>query len=93
MVGPNGTGKFVSDGAVELTAALTCTRAIERRMAGGDESALGEYGRAVAVEPDGITPRLQVYPGSGYSAYRVERQRRWQRLCWTSRRRRSSVDS
>ena len=32
------------------------------------------------VELDGITPRLQDYPGGGYSAYRVERQRRWQRL-------------
>jgi ATPase subunit of ABC transporter with duplicated ATPase domains len=32
------------------------------------------------VELDGITPRLQDYPAGGYSAYRVERQRRWERL-------------
>ena len=32
------------------------------------------------IELDGITPRLQDYPGGGYSAYRMERQRRWQRL-------------
>ena len=177
-------GQFVSDGAAELMAALKSMRVIEARMAGGDESALDEYGRAVAefdhqggwaglarmdevrsrlgvatemgidadrptgllsggeqtrvmlaqllvtdpgillldeptnhldatgrawlvehlagylgavlvishdrrfldrvatriVELDGITPRLQDYPGGGYSAYRVERQRRWQRL-------------
>jgi len=32
------------------------------------------------IELDGITARLQDYPGGGYSAYRVERQRRWQRM-------------
>ena len=32
------------------------------------------------IELDGITPRLQDYPGGGYAAYRLERQRRWQRL-------------
>ena len=32
------------------------------------------------VELDGIAPGLQDYPGCGYSAYRVERQRRWERL-------------
>jgi len=32
------------------------------------------------IELDGITPQLQDYPGGGYSAYRLERQSRWQRL-------------
>ena len=32
------------------------------------------------VELDGITPQLQDYPGGGYTAYRLERQRRWDRL-------------
>jgi len=101
-------------------AAFAAMRDIERRMADGDESALGEYGRAVTqfdlhdagrawliehlsgyagavlaishdrrfldtvatrvIELDGITPRLQDYPGAGYSAYRLEREKRWQRL-------------
>ena len=32
------------------------------------------------VELDGLEPRLQDYPGCGYSAYRLERERRFQRL-------------
>ena len=32
------------------------------------------------VELDGIAPGLQDYPGCGYTAYRVEKQRRWERL-------------
>lgn len=32
------------------------------------------------VELDGIRPELQDYPGGGYTAYRQERERRWQRL-------------
>ncbi|HET7661044.1 MAG TPA: ABC-F family ATP-binding cassette domain-containing protein [Oryzihumus sp.] len=32
------------------------------------------------VELDGIAPGLQDYPGCGYAAYRVEKQRRWERL-------------
>jgi len=32
------------------------------------------------IELDGINTRLQDYPGAGYSAYRVERAQRWQRL-------------
>jgi ATPase subunit of ABC transporter with duplicated ATPase domains len=177
-------GQFVSDGAAELMAALASMRAVERRMAAGEVSAIGEYdqstrefdlcggwtglarmdevrsrlgvateagidsqravgslsggeqarvmlarllvtepdvllldeptnhldaaGRAWLVEHlaayrgavlaishdrrfldqvatrvielDGISARLQDYPGGGYSAYRVERQRRWHRL-------------
>jgi len=177
-------GRFVSDGAPQLMAALAFMRAVEHRMANGDVSALSEYdwavtqfdlhggwaglarmdevrsrlgvasesgidaGRAMGslsggeqarvmlarllvtdpdvllldeptnhldaagrtwlvdhlagyhgavlaishdrrfldciatrvIELDGITPRLQDYPGAGYSAYRVERQKRWLRL-------------
>ena len=32
------------------------------------------------VELDGIRPKLRDYPGGGYTAYRQERERRWQRL-------------
>ncbi len=32
------------------------------------------------VELDGISSTLQDYPGCGYTGYRLERQRRWQRL-------------
>ncbi|MGZ4685841.1 ABC-F family ATP-binding cassette domain-containing protein [Oryzihumus sp.] len=32
------------------------------------------------VELDGIASGLQDYPGCGYTAYRVEKQRRWERL-------------
>ena len=32
------------------------------------------------VELDGIAPGLQDYPGCGYTAYRGEKQRRWERL-------------
>jgi ATP-binding cassette subfamily F protein 3 len=32
------------------------------------------------VELDGVRTQLQDYPGGGYTAYRKERQRRWERL-------------
>jgi ATPase subunit of ABC transporter with duplicated ATPase domains len=177
-------GQLVSEGAAELMAALALKSALERRMASGDPSAIGEYDRAVTdfdlcggwaglsrvdevrsrlgvatetgidatrsvgslsggeqaramlarllvidpdvllldeptnhldaagrawlveylgsyrgavlaishdrrfldsvatrvVELDGISARLQDYPGGGYTAYRVERQQRWHRL-------------
>jgi ATPase subunit of ABC transporter with duplicated ATPase domains len=75
-------GRFVSDGAAELMAALDAKGVVERRMAAGDEAAIGEYDQTVTdfdvrggwaglARMDQVRSRLGVATETGIDAQRA----------------------